>query len=63
MDGEESARPRIDLWAAEAPTSGAKTAPFIPADFPVDLKLILPAVLAVCAVSVGIRYLVLRRKG
>jgi len=36
---------------------------FIPADFPVDLKLVLPAVLAAGALSFGIRYLVLRWKG
>ncbi len=36
---------------------------FIPRDFFVDLKLVLPAVVAVCFASFGIRYLVLRRKG
>ncbi|WP_152539184.1 hypothetical protein [Nesterenkonia sp. AN1] len=36
---------------------------FIPRDFQVDLKLVLPAVLALCFVSTGIRYLLLRRKG
>lgn len=36
---------------------------FIPRDFQVDLKIVLPAVLALCFVSAGIRYLVLRRKG
>jgi hypothetical protein len=36
---------------------------FIPGDFPVDLDLVLPAVLVVCFASFGIRYLVLRRKG
>ncbi|MCQ1995765.1 hypothetical protein [Arthrobacter sp. zg-Y1171] len=36
---------------------------FIPKDFSVDLKLILPAVIALGFASFGIRYLVLRRKG
>ena len=36
---------------------------FIPRDFFVDLKLVLPAVIALCFASFGIRYLVLRRKG
>ena len=36
---------------------------FIPRDFLVDLKLVLPAVVAGCFASFGIRYLVLRRKG
>ncbi|MFF0945336.1 hypothetical protein ACFYE2_14070 [Kocuria sp. CPCC 205300] len=36
---------------------------FIPRDFFVDLKLVLPAVVAVCFASFGVRYLVLRRKG
>ena len=36
---------------------------FIPRDFPVDLKLTLPAVLLLAFASFGVRYLVLRRKG
>lgn len=36
---------------------------FIPREFMVDLKIVLPAVLALCFVSTGIRYLVLRRRG
>ncbi|MCQ2001041.1 hypothetical protein [Arthrobacter zhaoxinii] len=36
---------------------------FIPRDFPVDLKLALPAVLVLCFASFGIRYVVLRRRG
>jgi hypothetical protein len=36
---------------------------FIPRDFSVDLDLVLPAVVAGCFASFGIRYLVLRRKG
>jgi hypothetical protein len=36
---------------------------FIPRDFSVDLKLVLPAVITVCFASFGIRYLLLRRKG
>ncbi|UWX98435.1 hypothetical protein N2K95_07265 [Arthrobacter zhaoxinii] len=36
---------------------------FIPRDFPVDLKLALPAVLVLGFASFGTRYLVLRRRG
>lgn len=36
---------------------------FVPRDFPVDLKLVLPSVLGVCFIAFGIRYLMLRRKG
>lgn len=36
---------------------------FIPTNISVDLKLVLPAVLAVCFTSFAIRYLMLRYKG
>lgn len=36
---------------------------FIPTDFAVDLKLVLPAVLLVCFLSFGIRYLLQRHIG
>ncbi|MCQ1957478.1 hypothetical protein NNX39_13330 [Arthrobacter sp. zg-Y826] len=36
---------------------------FVPMDFSVDLKLVLPAMIALGFASFGIRYLVLRRKG
>lgn len=36
---------------------------FIPREFSVDLDLVLPALVAGCFASFGIRYLVLRRKG
>ncbi len=36
---------------------------FLPADIQVDLNLVLPAVVVFCAVSVGVRYLLLKRKG
>lgn len=42
---------------------GATILAFIPGDFTVDLKLGLPAVVAVCFASFGIRYLALKRRG
>lgn len=50
-----------DLIAGLGITSVVLT--FMPRDFSVDLKLVLPALIAVCFASFGIRYLVLRRKG
>ncbi len=41
----------------------AAVAAFVPADLAADLKLVLPAILAVCFASFGIRYLVLRLRG
>ena len=36
---------------------------FIPADLFVDLKLVLPAILAACFIFFGIRYLIIKRRG
>lgn len=36
---------------------------FVPRDVPVDLKLVLPAIIGVCVIPFGVRYLLLRRKG
>jgi len=41
----------------------AAVAAFVPADLAADLKLVLPAILAVCFASFGIRYLLLRLRG
>jgi len=38
-------------------------AAFVPADLAADLKLVLPAILAACFASFGIRYLLLRHRG
>ena len=43
--------------------AGATILAFIPANFPVDLKLVLPAVVLACFASFGIRYLLLRHRG
>jgi hypothetical protein len=36
---------------------------FIPADLTMDLRLVLPGVVALCFVTFGIRYVLLRRRG
>ncbi len=36
---------------------------FLPIDFAVDVKIVLPAVLVLCFLSFGARYLLLKRKG
>lgn len=42
---------------------GATILTFLPMQFAVELKLILPGVLVICFVSFAVRYLMLRRQG
>jgi hypothetical protein len=42
---------------------GSTILAFIPRDLPIDLKFVLPVIIAVCFASFGSRYLILRQKG